>query len=208
MSNVLYVYANPKPLEQSYTLRLAKSFIDDYQKIHPQDVVTGLDLYKADIPFINEDVLGAWGKLGQGITLTEAEGAAVGRMSVILQQFTDADKVIFGVPMWNFSFPPIVKAYIDNLVIAGKSFKYTAQGPIGLLNDKPVLFIQSRGGFYGQEPMKSFEMAESYFKNVLGFLGIHNFKALLCEGVNFTPDKAEDLLKSACDTGALLAKSF
>jgi FMN-dependent NADH-azoreductase len=50
-------------------------------------------------------------------------------MSVILQQFTDADKVIIGVPMWNFSFAPIVKAYINNLVIAGKSFKYTAQGP-------------------------------------------------------------------------------
>ena len=82
---------------------------------------------------IDKDVLTGWGKLRNGDTLTNEEQQKVDRLSAILDEFLAADKYVFVSPMWNLSFPPVLKAYIDAISIAGKTFKYTAEGPQGLL---------------------------------------------------------------------------
>ncbi|MFP3821738.1 NAD(P)H-dependent oxidoreductase, partial [Bacillus sp. SIMBA_008] len=85
-------------------------------------------------------------------TLSAEEQAKVARLNELSDQFVSADKYVFVSPLWNFSFPPVLKAYIDSVAVAGKTFKYTEQGPVGLLTDKKALHIQARGGYYSEGP--------------------------------------------------------
>ncbi len=116
-----------------------KAFIESYKEAHPDDEVIHLDLYKENIPQIDADVFSGWGKLQSGSgfeQLSEHEKAKVGRLNELSEQFIAGDKYVFVTPLWNFSFPPVMKAYFDAVAVAGKTFKYTEQGPIGLLTDK------------------------------------------------------------------------
>ncbi|SUK36504.1 FMN-dependent NADH-azoreductase [Staphylococcus aureus] len=81
--------------------------------------------------------------------------------------------------MWNLSFPPVVKAYIDAISIAGKTFKYSAEGPQGLLTDKKVLHIQSRGGYYTEGPAANFEMGDRYLRTIMTFLGVPSYETII-----------------------------
>ncbi len=88
---------------------------------------------------IDADVFAAWGKFaaGEGFeALTEVQQQKIAAMNTNLETFMNADRYVFVTPMWNFSYPPVVKAYLDNVAIAGKTFKYTENGPVGLLEGK------------------------------------------------------------------------
>ena len=208
MAEVLYVYANPKPLEASFTLRLAKAFFDEYKKHHPDDKIVSLDLYKEEIPFVDEGIMKAWGMIPSSGELTADEKSKLSRLYELTDQFIRVDKVVIAAPMWNFSYPPMLKTYIDTILVAGKTFKYTETGPIGLLKDKPVLHIQARGGIYSEGPMKSMEHAESYLKDVMNFIGIKNFRTVFCEGVAIDPAKGEDIFNEAAKQVVEIAKNF
>lgn len=202
MKKILAVLANPKPSASSYTLRLTDAFLAAYAERHPNDIIERLDLYSSDIPLIDATVLAAWGKKDD---YTPEEQRITARMNELLEQFLAADKVVLAAPMWNFLFPPLLKAYIDNLVIAGKTFSYTETGPVGLLADKPVLLIQARGGIYQEIPFSTFDHATPYLKHIFGFLGIQNFHTLVCEGTNMgVGDASFDVALSQLD--ALTAK--
>ena len=148
MSKVLYITANPKSKDESYGLTVGDAFIKAYKKFNSNDQIINLDLYNMEIPLIDEDILNAWGKFGQGKSfeeLTIDEQKKISSMNSLLEQFLSADKYIFVTPLWNFTVPPKMKAYLDNVCIAGKTFKYTENGPKGLLNDKKAIHIQARG---------------------------------------------------------------
>lgn len=139
MSTVLYITAHPHDHQTSYSMAVGNEFIEAYREANPGDEVIRLDLFKLDIPHIDADVFSGWGKLASGSSfdqLSDDEKAKVGRLGEIVDQYVAADKYVFVSPMWNFSFPPVLKAYIDAVCVAGKSFKYTEQGIIGLLTDK------------------------------------------------------------------------
>ncbi len=210
MSKVLVLKANPKPVATSYTLRLSEAFVNAYKAEHPGDTIIELDLFKEKLPAIDEIGFVAWGKQGGFIPAppTPDESAWIESNEKIIDQFLLVDKVVLAAPMWNFNFPPVVKAYIDNIIVAKKTFMYTATGPVGLAKDKPVLLIQSRGGIYSSGPLAGYEHAESYLRSILGFIGITSFQTLLVEGVNMTPDKAEDIFESAVVKAKELAKKF
>lgn len=114
--------------------------------------------------------------------MTENEKAKVGKINQFTGQFIEADKYIFVTPMWNFSAPLKTKAYIDTISIAGKTFKYTENGPVGLLKDKKAVHIQASGGVYSQGPVKAFEFGNSYIKSILAFLGVVDVESILIEG--------------------------
>lgn len=139
MTKVLYITAHPHDDSQSFSMAAGKAFIDKYKDVNPAHEVVAIDLYKEDIPQIDADVFSGWGKLqtGKGFEeLSDSEKAKVGRLTELVDQFVEADKYVFVTPFWNFSFPPVMKAYIDAVSVAGKTFKYTEHGPIGLLTDK------------------------------------------------------------------------
>ncbi|WP_134686552.1 FMN-dependent NADH-azoreductase [Brevibacillus migulae] len=211
MATVLYITAHPHDHTQSYSMAVGKAFIDAYREANPGDEVITLDLYKENIPHIDADVFSGWGKLRSGSTfdqLSEKEKEKVGILSGLTDQFVAADKYVFVTPMWNFSFPPVMKAYIDSICTAGKTFKYTAEGPVGLLTNKKALHIQARGGIYSEGPAAAMEMGHRYLGIIMQFFGVPSFEGLFVEGHNQFPDRAEAIKEEAIGRAKELAKKF
>ena len=101
-----------------------------------------------------------------------------------LQEFLAAEIVVIGAPMYNFSIPSQLKAWIDRLAVAGKTFRYTENGPEGLAGGKKVIVASSRGGFYGPDTGAAFlDHQESYLRSVFGFFGITDVTFIRAEGV-------------------------
>jgi FMN-dependent NADH-azoreductase len=200
LATLLYITAHPLDHQMSYSLAVGKAFVDAYKEKHPQDHVVHLDLYKLGIPHIDADVFSGWGQLRSGAAfdkLPEAEKSKITKLNELVDQFVAADKYVFVTPMWNLSFPPVLKAYIDAICIAGKTFKYTEQGPAGLLNNKQALHIQARGGIYSEGPAAALESGHSYLVKILNFIGISQVDAIFAEGMSAFPDKAEDIKQKA-----------
>ncbi|MBV7503924.1 FMN-dependent NADH-azoreductase [Bacillus sp. sid0103] len=211
MVRVLYITAHPHNETQSYSMAVGKAFIDSYKQINSGDEVIHLDLYKENIPHIDADVFSGWGKLrsGQGFDdLTAEEKQKVSRLNELSEQFVSADKYVFVTPLWNFSFPPIMKAYLDSVSVAGKTFKYTEQGPIGLLTDKKALHIQARGGFYSEGLAAEMEMGHRYISVMMSFFGVPSLEGLFVEGHNAMPDKASEIKENAIARAKDLAHTF
>ncbi|WP_018150362.1 FMN-dependent NADH-azoreductase [Leeia oryzae] len=108
--------------------------------------------------------------------------ADIGTSEVIMAEFQNADVIVIGAPMYNFSIPSQLKAWIDRVAVAGKTFKYGPNGPEGLAKGKKVIIASSRGGQYGDDHAMDFQ--EGYLRTVLGFLGITDVEIVRAEGVN------------------------
>ncbi|HZH58713.1 MAG TPA: FMN-dependent NADH-azoreductase [Metabacillus sp.] len=211
MAKLLYITAHPHDDQVSFSMAAGKAFIDSYKEANPNDEIVHIDLYKEHIPHIDVDVFSGWGKLqtGKGFEeLSEEEKAKVGRLNELSEQFISGDKYVFVTPFWNFSFPPVMKAYVDSVAVAGKTFKYTAEGPIGLLTDKKALHIQSRGGIYSEGPAADLEMGHRYLNVIMNFFGVPSFEGLFIEGHNAMPDKAEEIKANGIARAKDLAKTF
>ncbi|MEO2075265.1 MAG: FMN-dependent NADH-azoreductase [Bacillus sp. (in: firmicutes)] len=211
MAQVLYITAHPHDESQSYSMAVGKAFIDSYKENNPNDEVVHVDLYSENIPHIDADVFSGWGKLRSGQAFDELsaeEKAKVSRLNELSDQFIAADKYVFVTPLWNFSFPPVMKAYLDSVAVAGKTFKYTEQGPIGLLSGKKALHIQARGGVYSEGPAAQMEMGHRYITIMMSFFGINDVEGLFVEGHNAMPDKAQEIKENAIARAKDLGHTF
>lgn len=211
MSKVLYITANPKQEKESFSLHAGREFINLYKQYNPNDEVIEIDVYKDNVPLIDADVLKGWGKLqaGKGFEeLTDTEKRKIGRINELTEQFMEADKYIFVTPLWNLSIPPMMKAYIDTFLIAGKTFKYTENGPVGLLEGKKAVHIQAAGGIYSQGPAKDVEHGNSYIKTVLGFIGITDNESILIEGTAIPVPGPDEIKAKASKTVEEVVKNF
>jgi FMN-dependent NADH-azoreductase len=106
----------------------------------------------------------------------------------LLREFLAADVVIVGAPMYNFSIPSTLKAWIDRIAQAGKTFRYTDQGPVGLAGGKRVIIVSSRGSVFTGTPIAALDHQESYLRTVFGFFGITDIEVLRAEGIGLGPD--------------------
>jgi FMN-dependent NADH-azoreductase len=211
MATVLYITAHPHDHQTSYSMAVGKHFIEAYREAHPADEIVHLDLYSMNIPHIDADVFSGWGKLRAGTAfeqLSEAEQAKVRRLDEIVDQYVAADKYVYVSPMWNFSFPPILKAYIDAVCVAGKTFKYTPEGPVGLLTDKKAFHIQASGGVYSEGPAASMESGHSYLKKIMQFHGVPSFEGIFVEGMAAMPVQAQSIKEKAIAKAKEAAKRF
>ena len=132
----------------------------------------------------------------------------MGRLYELSEQFISGDKYVFVTPLWNFSFPPVMKAYIDSVAVAGKTFKYTEQGPVGLLTDKKALHIQARGGVYSEGPAAAVEMGHRFLNVIMNFFGVPSFEGLFIEGHGAMPDKAQEIKENGIARAKDLAHTF
>jgi FMN-dependent NADH-azoreductase len=115
-----------------------------------------------------------------------------------LEDFLAADVVVLGAPMYNFSIPSQLKAWIDRLAVAGKTFRYTEQGPEGLAGGKRLIIASSRGGFYGpQMPTAVLDHQESYLRGLFGFLGITDITFIRAEGLAVGAEQRAAAIKAA-----------
>lgn len=114
-----------------------------------------------------------------------ADVAVEHRLSeTLVAEFLASDLIVIGAPMYNFSIPSQLKAWLDRLAQPGKTFSYTAQGPVGLAGDKRVIIASSRGGFYHDTPLEEMDFQERYLNAFFGFLGITNVAFMRAEGIS------------------------
>ncbi|WP_415330514.1 FMN-dependent NADH-azoreductase [Clostridium perfringens] len=198
MSKVLYIKANIKNEGESRTFKVSDSFVEEYKKNNPEDEIITLDLYKENIDFLRADDLG---KLF-GPKDEESKNNSILKYAY---QFADADKYIIAAPMWNLSFPAILKAYIDYVSVSGITFKYTAEGPVGLLNNKKAVHIVSRGGGYDNSP---YEMGDRYLRTILGFFGIKDIETIGIDNLDVIGVNVEEKVEEGIEKATLLAKKF
>lgn len=124
----------------------------------------------------------------------------------ILEEFQAADTIVVGAPMYNFSIPSQLKAWIDLLAVPGVTFRYTPSGPEGLLGGRKIIVVSSRGGAYGPgSPYESADFQERYLKAVFGFLGIKEIEVIRAEGAGRDPEKAAAAIEGAKQQIAQLA---
>lgn len=117
--------------------------------------------------------------------------------ATVLEEFLAADTIVIGAPMYNFSLPTQLKAWIDRIVVAGKTFQYTANGPEGLAKGKRVIIALARGGFYGEgSPAASLEHLETYLRGVFNFIGIEP-EFVAADGLAVSPEQREASLNEA-----------
>ena len=125
--------------------------------------------------------------------------------SSVLDEFLAADTVVIGAPMYNFTLPSQLKAWIDRVVIAGKTFQYTASGPEGLATGKRVIIALARGGFYGEDsPAAAFEYLERYLRAVFNLVGIEP-EFVAADGLAVSPEQRELSIKQALGDTVRLA---
>jgi FMN-dependent NADH-azoreductase len=142
-----------------------------------------------------------------GVHLAAAQGATpeasavrddIALSQAVLDEFLAADIVVIGAPMYNFTIPSQLKAWIDRILVAGKTFKYSEKGVEGLAAGKRVIVTISRGGFYGADtPSAAGEHLETYLRWVFGFIGIPNPEIIVAEGIQVSPAQREKAVADA-----------
>jgi FMN-dependent NADH-azoreductase len=127
----------------------------------------------------------------------------------MLEEFLAADMVVIGAPMYNFAISSQLKAWLDRILVAGKTFRYTANGPEGLAGGKRVVIASSRGGFYGKDtPAAAMDFQEPYLRAAFAFIGINDIEFVRAEGIAIGDEQKAAALKSARSAiGTLIAKA-
>src|SRR5690606_35371089 len=129
-----------------------------------------------------------------GPALAGADPEATAESEKVLQQFLDADIVVLGAPMYKFSIRSTLKAWIDRIAVAGRTFRYTADGPDGLAGGKRVVIASARGGLHEGAPS---DFQEPYLRFLFGFLGITDVEFVRAEGLGLSPQHRSDALAAA-----------
>ena len=188
MASVLVVKGHPLTAEESRTVKALTSFLTSYKENHPDDEVTVWEALRAGAEFTS---------------LSESQQQKIARFNELTDQFLAADKIVIANALWNLNIPTKLKAWFDTVNVAGKTFRYTENGPEGLVTGKKALHIQSNGGVYNGQ-----DFASQYVKGILNFVGIDQVDQLFIEGIDYDPDRADELMQNALDKAAALGKSF
>jgi FMN-dependent NADH-azoreductase len=178
----------------SVSRQVSAAIVDRLRKATPNLGIVYRDLTSTPLAHLSGLHLAA----AQGATPEAALLQDLAAGQAVLEEFLAADIVVLGAPMYNFTIPSQLKAWIDRIVVAGKTFKYGAQGAEGLAGNKRVIIAISRGGFYGAGmPAAAGEYVETYLRWVFGFIGVNNLELISAEGVQVGPEHREKALAGA-----------
>jgi FMN-dependent NADH-azoreductase len=173
--------------EHSVSRQLSADIVARLKAAHPELIETYRDLGSEPIPHLSGAYLAAAQIAETDRTPAFKQDLEIG--SAVLDEFLAADIVVIGVAFYNFTIASQLKAWIDRILIAGRTFRYGANGPEGLAGDKRVILAIARGGFYGAgSPTAGREHAETYLRSVLGFIGIGSPEVVIAEGIAVGPD--------------------
>ncbi|MBI0577606.1 NAD(P)H-dependent oxidoreductase [Neobacillus cucumis] len=215
MTKILYITVNPKrDAKLSKGMQIGEVFLEAFQKEKPDVEIIQMHLYDMEIPEIDMDLMYARAKLSfMGQTfgrLSKAEQTKVMKMHALADQFIDADYYVFVTPLWNLGSPAILKSFLDNLFIVGKTFINTEDGPKGLLKGRKAIHIQTRGGIYSTGPMADFEFGDRFLTTALGFLGLEVMDSIIAEGTDHYPKQVPEIMarakKEAMEKAKAMAK--
>lgn len=208
MANVLMINSSDRH-EHGVSVKMYNQFLESYKKNHEQDTVEEVNLFEQDLPYYGEKAIVAQTKKAQNAELTDEEQKLVATIESYQEQFTRADKVVIAFPLWNFTVPAPLITYLSYLAQAGFTFRYTANGPIGLAGDKEVALLSARGGVYSEgSPMANAEMAMKLVRQTISLWGIIDPKELVIEGHNAAPDQKDQILEDGLKEVAAVAERF
>lgn len=180
----------------SVSRKLSAAIVDRLRQTTPGLEISYRDLATTPLAHLSGSHLAA----AQGAAPSAEVQADLAKGATVLEEFLAADIVVLGAPMYNFTIPSQLKAWIDRIVVGGKTFKYGANGPEGLAGNKRVIVAISRGGFYGAgTPAAALEHLESYLRGVFGFIGIRNPEIISADGIQVGPEHREKALTGALE---------
>src|SRR4051794_13385327 len=187
MNKTLIINAHPKVNDTySVSLQVLNHFLKAYKELIPDsESIEQVNLYSDEVPMIDKTVLSAWEKQQKEQELTSQEQKVTARMSEILQQFKSANTYVIVLPLHNFNIPSKLKDYMDNIMIARETFKYTENGSVGLLKDgRRMLVIQASGAIYtNNDWYTEVDYSNKYLKSMFNFLGIEDYQIIRAQGV-------------------------
>lgn len=189
--------------ESSVSRQLSAAIVERLRAAHPEIAVTYYDLGAEPISHLTgAHLAAAGGAFAQSASLQQD----VARGQEALEDFLSADIVVVGAPMYNFSVSSQLKAWIDRLAVAGKTFRYGPNGVEGLAGGKKVIVASSRGGFYGPDTATAFlDHQETYLRGIFGFFGITDIAFVRAEGLNVSAEQRKAAIAAATAAAARLA---
>lgn len=177
---------------------LSRQVVDTWVANHPDAEVEYLDLAVDTPPHFSASSMVI--RRPGSEPLSEAEQREAALAEALVSQFLAADVVVIGAPLYNFSIPSQLKAWIDRLAQAGRTFRYTEKGPEGLAGGKTVISVLSRGGIYStSEVGQAMEHQETYLKTVFGFFGVKDVRVVRAEGTDLGAESRENALRTAAE---------
>jgi FMN-dependent NADH-azoreductase len=191
MSRVLIIESSARQ-QDSVSRQLTQTFIQQWQAAHPGDSITVRDLVRNPVPHLDANLLGGWMKPAE--QRSAAEQDSLQRSNELTEELLAADVLVMAAPMYNFAIPSTLKAWLDHVLRAGVTFKYTDTGPQGLLTGKRAYVLTARGGIYAGSTA---DHQEPYLRQVMGFIGIHDVEFIHAEGLNLGGDFHEKGLNQA-----------
>jgi len=194
MSTLLHIDSSARS-GGSISRELTASFAQQWQAKNPGGKVIHRDLAANALPHLSESLLGAYFTPADARSAEQAE--VIKQSDALVDELLAADTIVIGVPMYNFAPPSTLKAWIDHVFRAGRTFSYTETGPVGLVKGKKAVIILSRGGKYSEGPMEALDFQGKYLKGALGFIGITDVELVVAEGVSMGEEAAKAAVAGA-----------
>lgn len=180
MASLLHIDSSVRQ-QGSLSRQLGGEFLAKWQAANPDGKVVTRDLAANPVPHLTEQMLGAY---FTPVEQRNAEQAQTIKTSdALVDELLAADTIVIGAPMYNFSVPSGLKAWIDHVARAGRTFKYGPNGPEGLVHGKKVIVFVASGGVYSAGPAAAYDHVTTYLRTVLGFLGMTDVSFIVAEGV-------------------------
>jgi FMN-dependent NADH-azoreductase len=194
--NILLVTSSPRGAA-SVSTRVARELAKELAHTHPGATLTERDLSREPVPFITEEFVRAMQLPAE--TRTDAERRALALSDTLIAELQQADAVVIGSAMINFSIPAPLKAWLDQVTRAGLTFSYASGAPEGLLQGKKTYLVLASGGVYSDGPAAAMDFQRPYLLAMLGFLGLTDVEVVLAEGTVMDPEVGERALGLALE---------
>ena len=195
MSNVLLLTSSPRGAA-SHSSAVARDLAGRLAAGTPGATITTRDLAADPVPHIDGVFLAAVFS-AHPESLLDGQREALERSDAAIAQVLAADTIVIAAPMINFSVPTTLRAWFDNILRVGKTFRYTEAGAEGLVKGKKVYLVTASGGVYSDGAMKVMDFQVPYLKALLGFIGLTDVEVISVEGVAFGPEHAEKAVAAA-----------
>jgi FMN-dependent NADH-azoreductase len=202
MATILHINSSVRN-HGSLSRQLTGEFLAKWQAANPADMVVERDLAAVPVPHLTEQMMGAFFTPADQRSPEQAQ--TVQLSDTLVDELLSADVIVIGAPMYNFSVSSTLKAWIDHVARAGRTFQYSAAGVVGLATGKRVFIVTATGGVYSEGPSQSFDFLATYLRSVLGFMGMTDVTFIRAEGLAMGDDAvAATLSKSRAALDNLL----
>ena len=181
--------------QNSASREISAAWVEAWREQHPQTVVQYRDLAREPLSHLTDEIFAA--RNGAPAPHDLELQRQIDADQAALAEFLAADVVVIGAPMYNFSIPSQLKAWIDRIVVAGKTFRYGASGPEGLAKGKKAVIVTSRGGIYSSGAAAAMDFQETYLRSVLAFIGISDVQIIRAEGLSMGSDTRAAAIEQA-----------